>query len=250
MIQAFYDQLAPYYHLIFEDWQASIDRQSRQLDAVIQAEWGPSVHKVLDAAAGIGTQALGLAARGYQVMASDLSPVAIARARSEAQSRGLSLAVATADLRELSKTHGQFDLVIACDNAIPHLLSDEDTLKAFRECYQCLHAGGGCLISVRDYGAPGTGSEIQPYGVRRTTGGRYVLFQVWDWDGPHYDLSFYVMYEERGKPAQVQVFCARYYAVPVHRLLELMSAAGFENVKRLDTPFYQALLVGTKGQAA
>jgi 2-polyprenyl-3-methyl-5-hydroxy-6-metoxy-1,4-benzoquinol methylase len=77
MIQDFYDQLAPYYHLIFEDWQASIDRQGNCLDAIIRAEWGPSFRTVLDAAAGIGTQALGLATRGYQVTASDLSPAKV-----------------------------------------------------------------------------------------------------------------------------------------------------------------------------
>ena len=246
MSRDFYDQLAPYYHLIFEDWQASIDRQGGQLDAIIQAEWGTSVRTVLDAAAGIGTQALGLAALGYRMTASDCSPVAVARARREADCRGLPLAVATADLRELSKTHGQFDLVIACDNAVPHLLSDEDILKAFRECYQCLGAGGGCVISIRDYDTPGAGSEMHPYGVRQTAGGRYILFQVWDWDGPYYDLSFYVMCEEPGRPPEVQVLHARYYAVPVQRLLELMEAAGFEKVRRLDGAFYQPVAVGTK----
>jgi SAM-dependent methyltransferase len=249
MIQDFYDQLAPYYHLIFEDWQASIDWQGRGLHAIIQAEWGASIHTVLDAAAGIGTQALGLAAQGYEVTASDLSSVALARAKCEAESRGLPLAIAAADLRELSKTHGQFDVVIACGNAVPHLLSDGDILRAFRECYQCLGAGGGCLISVRDYGAPGTGSEMHPYGVRQAASGRYVLFQVWDWNGPHYDLSFYVMHEEPGKPAQVEVLHARYYAIPVQRLRELMEAAGFEKVRRIDGAFYEPIVVATKGKA-
>jgi SAM-dependent methyltransferase len=246
MVQDFYDQLAPYYHLIFEDWQASIDRQGDWLDAIIRAEWGSSVRRVLDAAAGIGTQALALAAQGYQVTASDLSPLAVARAKREAEGRGLSLTTATADLRELSRSHGQFDLVIACDNAVPHLLSDEDILKAFRECRHCLRTGGGCLISVRDYGPRGSASEMYPYAVRPVGDGRYLLFQVWDWDGQYYDLSFYVMHEEPEKPVEVQVLRTRYYAVPVKRLLELMLAAGFEKVRRLDGQFYQPVLIGTK----
>src|SRR5215467_5253420 len=178
-VQSFYDQLAPYYHLIFEDWQASIDRQGDWLDAIIRSEWGSSVRTVLDAAAGIGTQTLGLAARGYRVTASDLSPLAVARTSREAEGRGLSLTTATADLRELSRTHGQFDLVIASDNAVPHLPSDEDILTAFRECRHCLRTGGGCLISVRDYGPPGSASEMYPYAVRPVGDGRYLLFQVW-----------------------------------------------------------------------
>ena len=33
----FYDRLAPFYHLIFPDWEASIARQAAALDAVIRA---------------------------------------------------------------------------------------------------------------------------------------------------------------------------------------------------------------------
>lgn len=154
MTRGFYDELAPYYHLIFEDWSASIERQGLQLDAIIRAEWGPRVRRVLDAAAGIGTQTLGLLARDYGVTASDLSKTALARARQEALARGFRIPTAVADLRSLSQVHGTFDLVVACDNAVPHLLSDAEILQAFRECLSCTERGGGLLISVRDYGAP------------------------------------------------------------------------------------------------
>ena len=245
MTADFYDQLAPYYHLIFADWQASIDRQGEWLDSLIRAEW-PAVSTVLDAAAGIGTQTLALAARGYRVTASDISAVALARARREAEQRGLDVPTAVADLRSLSSVHGEFDLVLACDNALPHLLSDDEILAALRECRRCLRPGGGCLFSVRDYGAPRSGSEVHPYGVRRTERGRALLFQVWDWDGPHYDLSFYVLEEEPGAPPKAQVFRDRYYAVAPAHLLELMQEAGFTNVCRVDGAFYQPLLVGTR----
>lgn len=244
MTTDFYDQLAPYYHLMFEDWQASIDRQGKWLDAFIRTEW-PSTHTVLDAAAGIGTQSLALAARGYHVTGSDISTAALARARREAELRGLELATVVADLRALSRTHGESDLVMACDNAIPHLLSDDEILGALRECYRCVRVGGGCLLSVRDYGVPGTGSEMQPYGVARTPEGRFILFQVWDWDGPCYDMSFYVLEEKPDAAPVARVFRSRYYAVPPQRLLELMNVAGFENVRRVDG-FYQPVLVGTR----
>jgi SAM-dependent methyltransferase len=243
----FYDQLAPYYHLLFEDWQASIDRQGNWLDAFIRAEW-PSTRTVLDAAAGIGTQSLGLAARGYRVTASDISSRAVDRARKEAEVRGLEITAVTADLRALSETHGEFDLVIACDNSLPHLLSDEEIRLALRECYRCVRPGGGCLFSVRDYGDPGTGSEFHPYGIRRTAGGPLILFQVWEWDGPCYDVSFYVIDDGPTAPPSTRVFRSRYYAIPPQRLLELMRDAGFENVRRVEG-FYQPVLVGTKPDA-
>ena len=83
MAASFYDDLASFYHLIFEDWQANMDRQGAWLDSFIRAEW-PATRSVLDAACGIGTQALPLAARGYRVTASDISPAAVARAQREA----------------------------------------------------------------------------------------------------------------------------------------------------------------------
>jgi hypothetical protein len=63
----FYDALAPHFHLIHPDWEASVTRQGEQLDGVIQ-EFVPGARTVLDCACGIGTQALGLAARGYALV--------------------------------------------------------------------------------------------------------------------------------------------------------------------------------------
>ena len=60
--QTFYDDLADAYHLLYEDWSASIDRQTDALAAIIR-EHNASAGVVADVACGIGTQALGLAAR-------------------------------------------------------------------------------------------------------------------------------------------------------------------------------------------
>lgn len=55
----FYDEFAPLYHLIFQDWDASIERQGEQLKRILQAEW-PGHETVLDVSCGIGTQSLAL----------------------------------------------------------------------------------------------------------------------------------------------------------------------------------------------
>src|ERR1051325_10943137 len=96
----FYDRLAPFYHLIFADWEASIQRQAAQLDQLIQKTWGPHLRTVLDVACGIGTQTLGLAQLGYQVVASDLSTQEIERARQEAAKRQLQIDFSVADMRQ------------------------------------------------------------------------------------------------------------------------------------------------------
>ncbi|MDP9908439.1 SAM-dependent methyltransferase [Variovorax boronicumulans] len=244
----FYDDLAPLYHLIFPDWSHSIRRQGEQLDSVIQSEW-PGHRTVLDVSCGIGTQALALAGRGYSVVGSDLSSTEIERARREADLRGLAVDFKVGDMRTAHEDHGTgYDLVISCDNSVPHLLTDEDLLLALRQFLACLRPGGGCVITVRDYDKEERGTNlVKHYGARVEDGKRYVLFQVWDFDGDHYDFSFFVVEDELVTGSvKTRVMRSRYYAIPVERLCELMREAGFENVKRLDAAFYQPVLVGTK----
>lgn len=248
----FYDALTPLYHLIYPNWQHSVQLQGEQLDQIIRSQW-PGHHSVLDVSCGIGTQTLGLAQRGYALTASDLSPREIERARREAQQRGLAINFSVADMRAAHNVHGTgFDLVVSCDNSVPHLLTDDDLLLAFQQFWACLRPGGGCVLSVRDYAQEARGSNIvKPYGARVQDGKRHVLFQVWDFDqggqGEHYDLAFFVVEDDLASgQAQTHVMRSRYYAISTTRLCELMAQAGFENVQRLDGVFFQPVLVGTK----
>jgi SAM-dependent methyltransferase len=245
----FYDRLTPFYHLIFQDWDASIERQAGQLAAIIEGRWGTDVRSILDVSCGIGTQALALAGRGYDVTASDLSGAAVARAEAEARRRGVAIPFSVCDMRTAAAHHRRsFDLVISCDNSITHLLDDDDLLLAFRQMYECARPGGGCLVTVRDYDREERGSGLfKPYGVRYRDGRRHLLFQVWDFQGDIYDLSLYVVIEDsEGGPATTHVMRSKYYAIGTDRLMELMREAGFASVERLDGPFYQPALVGNR----
>src|SRR5262249_23244692 len=171
----FYDQLAPFYHLIYPDWEASITRQAAALDSIIREFWGAETTSILDVACGIGTQTLGLAQLGYQVTAADLSRAAVVRAKREAAVRHLDLHCFVADMRHSAVCSSQqYDVVMACDNAVPHLLTDEDILIAFRALYTCVRPGGGCLITVRDYDREDrTGIQVKPYSLRIEGSTRY-----------------------------------------------------------------------------
>ncbi len=244
----FYDDLSPFYHLIFSNWDESIRRQGEQLNNVIQTRW-PGCRKVLDVSCGIGTQAIALAAQGYAVTASDISKKEIERARTEAELRGLDIGFSVADMRAAYSGHGAgFDLVVSCDNSIPHLLTDDDLLLAFRQFHACLRPGGGCLISVRDYDNEEKGANlVKHYGVRVENSKRYMLFQVRNFHGDRYDLSFFVVEEDlRTGQVTTRVMRSKYYAVSTGRLGELMREAGFIGVTRIDDDFYQPLLVGTR----
>jgi SAM-dependent methyltransferase len=245
----FYDRMASLYHLIFQDWNASIERQAEQLVSIIAERWGLGCRTVLDVSCGIGTQALGLAQRGFVVTASDLSVGAISRAKTEAQRRALQIDFSVCDMRAVHDHHRrQFDVVISGDNSITHLLNDDDLLRALRQMYACTRPGGGCLLTVRDYDREERGSGlVKPYGVREEGGKRYVIFQVWDFVGEVYDLAMYFVVDDRTSEQLVtHVMRTKYNAVGTDHLLDLMRRAGFTKAERLDERFYQPVLVGNR----
>ena len=245
----FYDCMASLYHLIFADWDESIERQAEQLSGILRERWGPGSLSILDVSCGIGTQAIGLAQRGFIVTASDLSAGAIARANGEARRRGVTIDFSVCDMRTAHAHHGrQFDVLVSCDNSITHLLTDDDILLAVRQMYRCTRPGGGCLLTVRDYDREERGTGlVKPYGVREECGTRYVIFQVWDFKDQIYDMSMYFVSDDRTSEQPVtHVMRTRYNAVGTDHLLALMREAGFTSTERLDGRFYQPVLVGNR----
>jgi SAM-dependent methyltransferase len=249
--ETFYDALAPFYHLIYGDWEEGIRRQGAALDAVLRAELGEGARQVLDVAAGIGTQSLGLAALGHHVAACDLSGGAIQRLRDEAARRGLRIHASVADMRRVADAHGRgFDAVVCADNSLPHLLTDGEILRALRQFRACTAPGGICLVSVRDYDAINLATQrLHPHGLREADGARWIVFQVWDPRPPLYDTTLYLV-EDRGGETRTRTMRTTYYALSTTRLMELMEEAGFVRVRRLDGAFFQPLVIGrAEGEA-
>lgn len=247
-MDSFYDQLAPFYHLVYPDWKASVRLQGEQLSAIIKAEW-PGAKNVLDVSCGIGTQAIGLAMQGFSVRGSDLSEKEIERANREAIEFGEKVSFSVCDMRNASAHHGSgFDVVLSCDNSLPHLLTEQDLLIALKEMSDCTSVGGGCIVTVRDYENEERGRNlIKPYGVRIENGHRYLLFQIWDFEGECYDLTFFFVAENLATgEVKTHAMRSRYYAIATSRLCKLMERAGFMNVRRLDGVFFQPVLIGTR----
>jgi SAM-dependent methyltransferase len=248
-IKDFYDQMAPFYHLLYQDWDKSIERQAVQLNSLIKERWGDEVRTILDVSCGIGSQALGLAQLNYQVTASDLSPGAVDRAKQEAKKRGVAVRFSVADMRQAYTHHQQqFDVVISCDNAVPHLLTDADILQAFHQFFACTRPGGGVIVNMRDYDkVERSGLRLEPERVRVEDGKRYILFQVWEFEGDIYEMSLYLVKDEGGTDCTAQVMRAHYYAIGMGKLMKLMEQAGYEQVKRLEGVLSRPVLIGTRG---
>jgi SAM-dependent methyltransferase len=247
-VRGFYDALAPWYHLVYQDWEASIAWQGQALASLLASELGSMRHDVLDAAVGIGTQALGLATLGFQVTGSDISPGAVQRAGEEAARRGIRLPCFIADVRALPVCSTTFDAVIACDNALPHLLSEDEIHQALQECLRCLRPNGRCVISMRDYQvppSPGT-VETRDYGDRTWAGRACRLSQIWRWHGAFYDVAFELVTKDDAKEIVARTPPTTYFAIGTDRVAMLMEQAGFARVRRIDGCLFQPVIVGAR----
>jgi hypothetical protein len=103
---------------------------------------------------------------------------------------------------------------------------------------------GGCLITIRDYENEKRGKNIlKPYGVRVEGDNRYVIFQIWDFDGDFYDLTVYFVEENlQSKQVTTETMHSRYYAISTAKMMRLMEQVGFEQVKRVESPNLPVLL--------
>ncbi|HYY09377.1 MAG TPA: class I SAM-dependent methyltransferase [Kineosporiaceae bacterium] len=240
-----YDDLARDYERLFPDWQESSRRQGAVLDRLVAAELGPGRRRVLDCAAGVGTQALALAALGHDVVGSDVSVAALRRAAAP----GRLVGVAVADMRRLPLADGSVEVVVCADNSLPHLLTPADVLAALREMRRVAVRDGLVLVSTRDYDElrrtrPGT----TPVQVSRRDGRLAATFQVWTWhdDGERYDYEHVLVLDE--EPGwRVGHRTGTYWAVPRAELAALAREAGLADVRWLlptdEGGFVQPLLL-------
>ena len=247
--QTFYNNLAPQYDKLFLDWNATVHEQAIFLSKLFKDNGFDEAAHILDCACGIGTQAIGLARLGYNVTASDISDGEIEEAKARAKSADVEIHFHNADFCDLSKTFAeQFDIVIAMDNALPHMLSSEELKKAVKSISDQIKTNGIFVGSIRDYDAlleikP---SYSPPY-IHKTQNGQRVSFQTWDWTDDRYKLIQYII-DDNGS-LQTSKFECEYRATRRDELTELFISCGCSNVEWLfpdETEFYQPVIVVRK----
>jgi glycine/sarcosine N-methyltransferase len=247
---AFYDDMAAAYHLIFDDWDVAISRQQAVLCRLLPPPANAGI--VLDCACGIGTQALGLVRAGYTVEGTDLSSVAIARARVEAAARNLNISLRVDDMRKLETSRsGRFGVVLAFDNSLPHLDSEDEVHTALGAMYDRLCPNGRLFISLRDYGPlmeqrPGMTAPA----MFSDEGRRRIVHQVWDWqDERRYVVHLYITREMPNNEWITSHFLGRYRAITPKEIADYAAHVGFQQIKILppiDTGYYQPVVMAVR----
>jgi glycine/sarcosine N-methyltransferase len=228
-VRDFYDRLSAEYHLVYGDrWDDAVASQGVALDRLIR-----EVHSggadVLDCSCGIGTQAIGLALRGHRVHGTDISERSLDRARAEATRLGADVSFAVADFRDLATVSGEFDVVLSCDNALPHLLDEAQIAAALRAMRSKLRRGGLLIISIRDYDKERPPAP-PPYVVAGPP--RRIVVRMHDWDAPDsplYTVRFFFI-TETDDGWEVAHHGARYRALSRAELAAAAAAAGLVDI--------------------
>ena len=161
----------------------------------------------------------------------------------------LQVAFAQADFRTLAETFTEpFDIVIAMDNALPHMLTAEDLAAAIGSITGRMAPGGLFVASIRDYDA--LLAEKPPYSppyIHQTPEGQRVSFQTWTWEGDNYRLIQYII--EDGQSLQVSKFECEYRATRRAEMTRLLLENGCAEVQWLfpeETGFYQPIVIAKK----
>lgn len=145
-----YDQLAAVYDWLVADDMLSPEGSVATYDAVVAAL--PRGARVLDCAAGTGLLAVGLAERGFDVVASDASPAMIARTRALAAQRGVAVAAVVSAWDELDeRVDGAFDAVLCVGNSLAHARGREGRRLALARMAARLDAGGLMAVTSRNW---------------------------------------------------------------------------------------------------
>lgn len=244
-----YDKLAPYYHLMSNNWDSSIMQDGKALAALLPP---PEITGlVLDCSCGTGTQLIALKKIGYNIEGSDISTQEVSRARYETQRLDLSVNIRVDDMRTLSTAqNNHYGAILTIGNSLPHLLSDTDILKALKSMKNKLRLGGLLLVSIRDYRSilDLRTSSIPPLFINDQHGKR-IIHQVWEWKDERVHTVHLYITQEVDDEWKVHHFTFTYRAILPEEIKVLMEKVGIANVQIMEpseTGFCQPILKGEK----
>ena len=212
IIQEFYNNLSSHYDKLFANWDESVKEQADIIDNI-------------------------------------LSQAEITEAKRRAENFGLNIHFEREDFRDLSKSFNKkFDIIIAMDNALPHMLTIDDLEKAIKSITSQIADGGMLVASIRDYDEIlRTKPTYSPPYIHKTSYGQRVSFQAWKWEGINYRLTQYII--EDGDTLEVHKFECEYRATKRDELTQLLLSNGCKEVSwkfPCDSGYYQPILIAKK----
>ncbi|WP_350335402.1 class I SAM-dependent methyltransferase [Coralliovum pocilloporae] len=227
-VSSFYDELSDDYHKVETDWVKWLEFNQVILRDLFD-RYCPSAVKVLDCAAGIGSQAIALQRLGFDVTASDASSKSLAQLAQYA-----SIPSVCCLWHELGKyfVGNEFDAVVCIENAISHLPDRESlalSLASMRD--QLSRKQESCLfVSTRDFDEI---LRIKPNGYPLNADRTSRYFQEWTWVSDDSYLATWYICGERKSTAKMR--CIR-----EQELVEIANELGM-NIEHCNSAYYQPI---------
>ena len=142
----------------------------------------------------------------------------------------------------------RFDIIIAMDNALPHMLTEADLSLAVKSIVNRLTYGGIFIASIRDY--DDLLMKKPPYSppyIHKTEKGKRISFQTWEWEEEKYRLTQYIIDDE--EKLQINKFDCEYRATRREELTNLLLSHGCSKVEWKmpeESGFYQPVVIAIK----
>lgn len=151
-----YSKISRHYEYWFKSsWPEPAYVQGAALERVIASQGLTGKLRVLDLTAGVGTQAIGMALRGHDVTALDISEGQVARGQAEAMklSPDMPLHYVLGDATNPQDYVDQtpYDVIFSFGNSLPLLGSIDALRKSMAGSYGLIKDGGLVIISMRDH---------------------------------------------------------------------------------------------------
>jgi SAM-dependent methyltransferase len=229
-----YDALARDYHWLVPDELLADDYFVTQHRALLTTI--PPGSSVLDCACGIGRDAMALARAGYQVCASDASPVLVAEAQRRAQHARLAIAFATCQWEDLPQRFAKrFALVLCTGNSISHCRDRAAMVRALRAMRAVLVPEGTLILDTRNWEKLRREQPRLSLSERVVQRGnrRCIPLYLWHfppaWDERH-TVELVLLFDEEGRLSHRR-YVLEYRPFPLRELQMCLAEAGFDEVQ-------------------
>ena len=133
----------------FVDWEGRLEREMPLLEGFLTER---GARRVLDVACGTGHHAIALAAKGFEVVGTDVSEGMVTEARRNAKAKNAAVTFAQAGLGELgTAAKGPFDAVLCLGNSLPSMLTEAALQGALADLSEVLVPEGTLFIQNLNY---------------------------------------------------------------------------------------------------
>ena len=186
-----YDTLANVYEWLTPDEVITPTGSADLFAPVLEPLKRPA--RILDCAAGTGQLAVGLAAIGFHVVATDASPAMISRTRALAATHGVELEALTSRWEELPDQQFEpFDAVLCVGNSLAHAVARAGRQAALAAMADVLRGQGLLVVTSRNWEVVrtrGSGIELDDRTIDRH-GRPGLVVHAWTipetWEQPHH----------------------------------------------------------------